>query len=352
MAGETVLVNAADEGRHVPENDPLWSESFYLNFSDSEGRLGGFTRMALHPSKPGSEGLLCLYLPGGRVGTVLLKDSLEQPAKEIIRAKSMSHTCIRPLEEWRIQYDGDIQVFDDPALIARVLEPNANPGSPQPAKLDLQISGIHPPFFYPNYRRVPVGPVSGRKETVGIGRKLKRTLRLPHEIRQALRMRSARHYEQSMKVSGTVTLSGQTETFNGTGHRDHSWGLRDWSVSHRFRWLTGQIGDLAFNAMYLTIAGTTHVTNGYVWNGSRCTPVDELQFQNSFDDTGLAAREISLELSSGGQRFVITGDVILNVPLPITGPGFFTMYTIGRTRYRCGDKVGYGVAEFLERMHP
>jgi hypothetical protein len=351
MSGETVLVQGNDEALHAPENDPLWSESFYLNFSDSEGRFGGFTRMALHPTMRETEGLLCLYLPGGRVGTTLLKDAREQPIAGTIRAKSLSHTCVRPLEEWRIQYDGDVHVFEDPALIARVLEPNANTGSLERIKLDLEITGIHPPFFYPNYRRVAAGPLSGKPEVIGVGRKLRRALRRPAEIRQALRMRTARHYEQSMTVRGSVTLNGRTETFKGTGHRDHSWGLRDWSVSHRFRWLTGQMDGLAFNAMYMTVAGS-HVTNGYLWNGSRCSPMDELKFENSFDQTGLAARKLSLELSSGGERFVITGDVMLNVPLPIIGPGFSTMYTIGRTHYSCGSKTGYGVAEFLERLYP
>lgn len=346
----TVPVDASDERLHVPESDPLWSESLYLNFSDSEGRLGGFTRMALHPAKRESEGLFCLYLPDGRVGATYLIDDLKQPDASGIRAQGMEHRCIRPFEQWRVRFDGELYMFDDPKLIATAIEPNAPPAPTEHVKIDLEAAGIHPAFFYPNYRRV-TAPPPHKRESHTFGRKFKRALFRPHEIRQALRMRSARHYEQSMIVNGSVTLNGRSEILKGTGHRDHSWGLRDWSASHRFRWLTGQMDGLAFNAMYLTVAGT-HVTNGYVWDGKECAPIEELRLENSFDDTGLAGRDICADISAGGRRFLITGNVLLNVPLPIRGPGFSTMYNVGRTRYRCGDKEGYGVAEFLERLYP
>jgi hypothetical protein len=350
MAEKAVPVLAGDEGLHAPENDALWSESFYLNFSDSEGRLGGFTRLALHPSKHQSEGLLCVYLSGGRVGITLLTDVLEQPNAAAIRAGSLEHVCLRPLEQWRVHFDGDLHVFEDPAKISRALEPNPPPSATERIKLELEVTGLHAPFFYPKYRKVAAAPPH-KPEVIGFARKLKRVMRRPGEIRQAIRMRTARHYEQSMSIRGSVTLDGRTESFIGGGHRDHSWGLRDWSPSHRFRWLTCQMDGLAFNAMYLTIAGT-HVTNGYVWRDGVCTPVDELRLENSFDDTGLAGRDLYLELSSGGRQLRVTGHVFLNVPLPIVGPGFSTMYNIGRTRYQCGDKIGYGVAEFLERLYP
>jgi hypothetical protein len=61
---------------------------------------------------------------------------------------------------------------------------------------------------------------------------------------------------------------------------------------------------------------------------------------------------VRLELITAGEQLTITGEVLMNVPLPITGDGFSTMYNVGWTRYRCGDRVGYGVAEFLERLDP
>ena len=39
---------------------------------------------------------------------------------------------------------------------------------------------------------------------------------------------AAEHYEQSGKVHGTMSVSGRHYTIEGTGHRDHSWGVRNW----------------------------------------------------------------------------------------------------------------------------
>jgi hypothetical protein len=334
----TTLVSPEDENLHPPGSDPLWSESFYLNFSHSDGVLGGFVRVALHPYKRESEGLLGLYLPEGGVGIVLLKDALEQPDANKVRAGNLSYERVDPLKRWRIRYQGDVHVYNDPE------------GSKRTVDLDLEAIGLHVPFYYPKYRRVTSGPRHRQRPASFAGR-LKRTLRRPREILSALTMRSGRHYEQSMRVRGSVSIGTQRIEIDGSGHRDHSWGVRDWMPSHRWRWLTGQLGDFAFNAMYLTIAGT-HVTNGYVWHRDHCSPLEELSLENSFDDTGLGGRDLCLALTAGGERFVITGNVSLNVPLPIIGPGFSTMYHIGRTRYRWGNRVGHGVAEFLERLDP
>src|SRR5262249_44250502 len=151
----------------------------------------------------------------------------------------------------------------------------------------------------------------------------------------------------SMRVRGAVTCAGVTTEFKGTGHRDHSWGPRDWAAAHRWRWLCGQVDNFAFNAMYLTVAGT-HVTNGYVWADGQCAPVDSVELETTFDDTGLAGREIRLRLTANGKQHEIEGEVLANVPLPIDGKGFRTMYNVGRTRYRYGSRIGYGAAEFLE----
>ena len=246
-----------------------------------------------------------------------------------------------------------MHVFDEPAQLPVALAPSAAPlaARTRHVQLVLDVTGLHAPFFYPDYRRVTSPPPHRPAQRLGIARALRCAIRRPREILLALRMRSGRHYEQSVRVRGTITIEGKRFDVDGTGHRDHSWGLRDFGLAQRWRWLSGQMDGLAFNAMYLTIAGT-HVTNGYVWRDGRCAPLDDLHLETTFDETGLAGREVRLELTSAGDRLTITGDVLMNVPLPITGHGFSTMYNIGWTRYRCGDRVGYGVAEFLERLDP
>jgi hypothetical protein len=350
MAAEGSAVAPSDESLHAPGADPLWSESFYLNFSDTCGRLGGFTRIALHPARKETEGLLCVYLPDGGIGITLASGPLDQPDERSVCAGGLVYERLDPLQHWHVRYDGPVHVFEDPGQVPLALRTGTPTATGQVA-IDLDVTGLHAPFFYPGYRRVKSPPPHHANERIGFGRLLKRAVRRPGEILSALRMRSGRHYEQSVVVRGSIAVNGEPFPFDGTGHRDHSWGRRDWAPSERWRWMTGQMDGLAFNAMYLTIAGT-HVTNGYVWRGGLPAAVDELRLDNTFDGSGLAGRELRLELTAGGERVLITGEVFLNVPLPIVGKTYSTMYNIGRTRYRCGDRAGYGVAEFLERLQP
>jgi hypothetical protein len=342
------LVAASDEARHTPSADREWAESFYLNFSDRGGTLGGFVRIGLYPARGQSDAVVCVYLPGG--GVALTSWTEAMPAGErSIRSGALAMECIEPLRTWRVTYSGELRRFADPAAIPGAVA-RGEFGPPVDVQLSLEIDGLHPPVFYPKYARA-AAPPPHRTEQVGLRRRLRRALRRPREIGLALRMRSGAHYEQSMRVRGEVTIAGARFACDGGGHRDHSWGPRDWGTLQHMRWLTGQMDGLAFNAVYITLAGSS-VTNGYVWLEGESRPVDRLLLENTFDASGRAGREVCLTLGAGGRELTIRGDVLVNVPLPIAGDGTSTLYTVGWTKYRCGDRTGYGVAEFLERLDP
>ena len=43
-------VDPADEGRHVPTDEPLWNESHYLDFVTNDGAIAGYARIGLYPN--------------------------------------------------------------------------------------------------------------------------------------------------------------------------------------------------------------------------------------------------------------------------------------------------------------
>lgn len=49
--------------------------------------------------------------------------------------------------------------------------------------------------------------------------------------------------EQSGKITGTLRIGDRTIEINTSGHRDHSWGRRDWDALHYYRWLQCQSTD-------------------------------------------------------------------------------------------------------------
>ncbi len=48
---------------------------------------------------------------------------------------------------------------------------------------------------------------------------------------------------QGKHVKGTLTLGdGKIKCDTTAGHRDHSWGTRDWLAFQHYRWFQGQTG--------------------------------------------------------------------------------------------------------------
>lgn len=57
--------------------------------------------------------------------------------------------------------------------------------------------------------------------------------------------------EQSGRVRGTLRLGDRVVPFETTGHRDHSWGMRDWTAFHHYKWINIQAEpDIAINLMH------------------------------------------------------------------------------------------------------
>ena len=44
-------VMPSDEGRHAPDPDDLWNESYYCDFVNAGGALGGWLRLGLYPNR-------------------------------------------------------------------------------------------------------------------------------------------------------------------------------------------------------------------------------------------------------------------------------------------------------------
>jgi hypothetical protein len=343
-------VAAADEALHAPETDRDWSESFYQTFFDERGGVAGAVRLALSGRDRQPDGLVVLRPPGG--GVLLARPAGRGRAGSGtgIGAGPLELECEEPLSRLRIRFDGECRFLPEPERLpdfaARLDELES-----RRLELDLVAESDRAAAYYPPYRRVPSAAPAPPEAAPGLVRRLRRALRRPREIARALRMRGGRHYEQPMRVSGEYRVDGAGGRFRGTGHRDHSWGVRDWSVATRWRWLTGSVGETAFSAMFLTTAGS-HVVNGLVWRGSGVELPLEMRLDASFHAGGFGGRDVCLELGTGADRILVTGEVADNVVLPISGDGYDIRYSIGFTRYRLGGQTGLGVAEFLERVHP
>lgn len=91
-------------------------------------------------------------------------------------------------------------------------------------------------------------------------------------------------FEQSGLIQGQLTLGERVVPFDTTGHRDHSWGVRDYPAFLHWKWISAQAGpDLAFHAMSTWWQGKV-VTNGYVLREGILSPIVDLDVDVEYDD--------------------------------------------------------------------
>lgn len=82
--------------------------------------------------------------------------------------------------------------------------------------------------------------------------------------------------EQSGRVHGVLTLDGRRIPFDTMGHRDHSWGTRDWFFSQHWKWLEAQAGpDLVVHFWQVEAVGRT-VLRGYVLRDGQIAEVTDV----------------------------------------------------------------------------
>lgn len=91
-------------------------------------------------------------------------------------------------------------------------------------------------------------------------------------------------FEQAARVTGELVLDGRRIPFDTTGHRDHSWGTRDWASMQDWKWVSAQTvdGSAQLNVMVLHARGETTV-HGYVVVDGELSPVASVRTKADFD---------------------------------------------------------------------
>jgi hypothetical protein len=194
-------IDPADEARHEPSAERFWNESYYFDFHDSEGTLGGYVRIGLCPNLGVTWYWACLVGAGRPLFTVI------DQAAPIPGAPSLNlcgkdftaeNTCEAPTERFHVGVESHALIFDDPAGVYGPLE-----GERTPLVFDLTW------------------------ETVGgIG----------YQFAQLTR------YEIPCDVRGRIQVGDESIDFAGHGQRDHSWGARDW-WANAWCWNAGRLED-------------------------------------------------------------------------------------------------------------
>lgn len=94
---------------------------------------------------------------------------------------------------------------------------------------------------------------------------------------------AADRFEQGGRIKGVLRVGTRAIPFDTFGHRDHSWGTRDWGRVQQSKWLEAQASpDVALNVFQYAAIGRTGFM-GYVQKEGRIAEVSNVHIEFKLD---------------------------------------------------------------------
>jgi hypothetical protein len=332
-----VRLGPADEYMH-PGPEPTFNESMYVNLIDplAGGGAGvaGFVRIGNRPNEGHAEMTVCLYLPDGRVAFMFKRPEID--GNERFEAGGASIEVVEPFVELRVGYRGRLVLLEDPLEMA---DPRTAFGENPygEAELRLTVHGASDPCG---------GEPEGAHERPG------------EEFARG-------HYEQLVRVTGSVRLGGDHWQVDGRGLRDHSWGPRTWQAPWYYRWLTVNLDDgtgMMLSRIARPPGAGTGTRGGFVWDGTSIRAVQDVaistewQGQDCYHER-VHARFTVRDAAGTAVERSLTGTVRNLIPLRNRRDGRITRISEGLTAWELdrplvdgGATTGHGLSEYLDQI--
>ena len=270
LAEPGMAIDPVHDGRHVLPDDPFSRESIPYIVVLPEHGIAFFTyTWVTHDSVAGAA--LAVFGPG--VG--------EAPIQQRLADRPVPADM--GFDDWRIdsfRMAQDLK-FDRAQIFWETPE----------ATVDFSFEAVHPPYAYgSDPRGCPKYCASDRVEQAG-------------------------------RARGTLRLGERVIEFDATGHRDHSWGTRDWVPFQQYEWFVGQAGtDTAVHFWRFNALGKQHC-RGYVFKDglmSRVESIDvDVDYDRDFRQTGYRADLIDASERSTHIEGAVFGTYLL-APDPAT----------------------------------
>jgi hypothetical protein len=314
---------------HTPDlTRERWRESYYFNFYDAKLGLGVYSSIGYRPLKGHSGALHAVWGPA-RPTLVATERDKSEVHDDTHLVTGLSYAALEPLGAWRIAFDGALNDAGSDVVVGLdAMQPVADSPLPGvPVTYELTFTPDQPAY---KYREDPEwdGLFDGHVDEVG-------------------------------RVTGTITVDGETHAFDGRGCKDHSWGVRDWARPKGWRWadmLFEEGPEVSF--WRVTFDGTRWIHDGCVYADGATEPVLDFEETLTFAPRERADRpaEWAFRLTTEKRELRGRAEILRVVPLlfPIRDEhGVKATMWNDRTVYRLeldDGRVGVGSAEFQFRV--
>ena len=314
-----------DDYTHPLGKESNFNESMYFNFFDPAKATGGFVRLGNRANEGNAEMTVCLYLADGRVLFNFKRAPIEN--NDAFDAGGLAFEVIEPSELLRTRYAGSALELEDARSMA---DPSEAFRKSARRKLNLDLT------------HRASGPMYGKSRSRA------------EEERDSEQQFGKAHYEQHMRVTGSLEVEGETIEIDGYGLRDHSWGPRYWQAIASYEWLTMNFGP-DFGAMVSIIRRDSNdeKRGGVVVRGGELSLIKHVEIETQFEENGLYHRSLQVRLETHDEeKLEISGEVKGFIPLRNRREGLVTHIGEGMTEWRCGEQTGYGLSEYLRQVPP
>jgi len=156
---------------------------------------------------------------------------------------------------------------------------------------------------------------------------------------------ASQHIEQAGLFEGDITLKGKQINFGPSpGHRDHSWGVRDWSSVDSYWLFSCTFGqERAFNLWRGSIQNDNFDV-GYVFDSGINKEIISSNIKGHYKSKGKEplGAEISF-IDENNKKHKVRCEVLCSIPIPLNKCIIYE--TIARMQY--DNYIGYGLLERL-----
>jgi hypothetical protein len=273
-----MVLKADDELRHAWDDDPLWRESWYYNFSDPANEMGGWLYLWVVPNQALKSGMLvCFYH-----GIAADFDSTEAAWR------SPGHLLHGADGSWVYCYKRDV-----PELMTHDLD-------------DAELCGLAMRRIDP-LERYRLSFSDGEHANFDLDcRFLTRPWDFADNIHPTPRWLARNRYHRGWTAKGVVNVGGRSYAVDTTGDSDHSWGTRDTGIFDQNSLKTYALqtldGRLSVKAQMLGEPGH-ELPRGYIAVGRDMQAVRSIQESSSYHANGVM-HDITLRVEDVTGRIV------------------------------------------------
>ncbi|MFX0133770.1 MAG: hypothetical protein ACFFDN_09005 [Candidatus Hodarchaeota archaeon] len=300
-----VDISEDDEYKHdfgtFPEKH---NESWYFNFIDRKNNIFLFTRWSMEMFDKKST-IMAVLIVDGKPNAYLAQPTIEIMPDNWEYDKKLKYYCIKPMDQWKVE-------FEDKKF-----------------KLDVTFDARFPVFNYLSHE----DPLEAL-EKYGV---------------EMLEVAAQQHYEQGMKAKGTLILkkTGETRNIDCLGHRDHSWGTRDWVTIDRWNWISAQFDDKTINIARVEVLGKILQT-GFISTKDGNIHIKSVEVTTKTKEDGKTPVSSTFVLTDEkGNKTTVVSNTIQSIHLPLPSPRGKTEVFEQIVTFKCEGNEGDGISEYL-----